>query len=103
MTVHLLSSSIPSEATLTSGHRADRLTRREREVWLLVASGLNNAEIADRLFVSVPTVKTHVAQLLRKTATRDRVQLAVLAWSRGVMAGSADAALPRPRKALDQH
>lgn len=55
------------------------LTPREREVWQLVAAGLNNQEIGHRLFVSEATAKTHVGRLLAKLNARDRVQLVVLA------------------------
>jgi len=56
-----------------------------REVLRLVAIGLTNREICDRLWVSMPTVKTHVSHLLAKTGSRDRVQLVLLALRSGVV------------------
>ena len=56
------------------------MTEREREVWLAIARGLTNAEIAGELFVSEATVKTHVGHILAKTGMRDRVALVVLAY-----------------------
>jgi DNA-binding NarL/FixJ family response regulator len=59
--------------------RASTLTKREAEVLAQMADGLNNAEIARRLFIGEGTVKTHVARILAKLAVRDRLQAAVYA------------------------
>ncbi|MET0417084.1 MAG: response regulator transcription factor [Actinoplanes sp.] len=61
------------------------LTEREVEVLTLVARGLSNAEIAQQLFVSPATAKTHVARLLMKLDARDRAQLIVVAYESGLI------------------
>ncbi|GAB3877985.1 response regulator [Terrabacter terrigena] len=66
--------------------RTAALTDREREVWVAIARGLTNSEIAEALFVSETTVKTHVGHILAKTGVRDRVALVVLAYQTGAVA-----------------
>jgi len=63
----------------------DELTDREREVMALVASGLSNEQIADRLVVSPATAKTHVSRAMVKLSARDRAQLVVLAYESGLV------------------
>ncbi|MDN5633312.1 response regulator [Bifidobacterium mongoliense] len=58
----------------------DELTAREREVLIEIAHGLSNQEIAEQLFIGLPTVKTHVAHILAKINARDRVQAVVFAY-----------------------
>jgi DNA-binding NarL/FixJ family response regulator len=82
------------------------LTHREREVMALVAAGLSNIEIADRLVISPATAKTHVSRAMVKLHAHDRAQLAVLAYQTGlVFAGGARAAAAAHRITgrLDAH
>ncbi len=69
----------------TRGPELDDLTDREREVMALVAEGLSNEEIAERLFVSPATAKTHVSRAMIKLNARDRAQLVVFAYESGLV------------------
>ncbi len=63
----------------------EALTARERDVLAEVGQGLNNAEIAERLFISPLTAKTHVSRVMTKLAARDRAQLVVIAYETGLL------------------
>ena len=76
----------PPGSPSRTGHITQLLTERECEVLGLVATGLSNAEIADRLCISPATAKTHVAHLLTKLDARDRVQLVIIAYQAGLAA-----------------
>ncbi|MEU9187601.1 LuxR C-terminal-related transcriptional regulator [Streptomyces sp. NPDC048484] len=61
------------------------LTHREREIMTLVATGLSNAEIGERLGLALGTVKVHVSAVLNKLSCRDRVQATILAYESGLI------------------
>jgi DNA-binding NarL/FixJ family response regulator len=90
----LLSPSVTRQLLLEFATRAkepqasaglDELTEREREIVALVAEGLSNQEIAQRLYVSPATAKTHVSRAMTKLGARDRAQLVVMAYESGLV------------------
>lgn len=70
---------------LSGSDPLDRLTLREREVFDLLAHGLNNAQIAEKFVLSEATVRTHVTSVLDKLRLRDRTQVMVFALKRGLV------------------
>ncbi|MFF0751365.1 response regulator [Streptomyces sp. NPDC004267] len=78
-------------ATPPAPSHADGLTPREREVWRLIATGLDNTEIADRLGVSASTVKNHITGLFAKLSVRDRAQAVIAAYETGLVAARREA------------
>lgn len=78
--------SFASRGPAASVHpRLGDLTAREREVLVLVGEGLNNDEVASRLFISPATARTHVGRVLMKLGARDRAQLVVIAYQSGLV------------------
>jgi DNA-binding NarL/FixJ family response regulator len=77
---------LPVAQTGVAHPELSSLTPREREVLMAVARGLSNAEIAEELVLSEATVKTHVGRILAKLGLRDRVQIVIYAYDRGLIA-----------------
>jgi DNA-binding NarL/FixJ family response regulator len=73
------------DAVVVPGPELAALTDREREVLALVGRGLSNAEVAERLYVSPATAKTHVSHIMTKLYARDRAQLVVTAYESGLV------------------
>ena len=82
----VLNTATPASHIVNNANSAiPELTDREREVIIEIAHGLSNQEIANKLFISLPTVKTHVAHILGKINARDRVQAVVFAYENGLV------------------
>ncbi|HEX8343203.1 MAG TPA: response regulator transcription factor [Actinoplanes sp.] len=94
ITRHLIEEFVrrPEAGGRTAPPALTALTAREAEVLTLVARGLSNAEIAERLYVSPATAKTHVARLLMKLDARDRAQLIIIAYESGLVTPQTPAA-----------
>ncbi|MFD0274057.1 response regulator [Kitasatospora sp. NPDC127111] len=81
----------PAAVPERSPRPAEGITEREREVLTLVGRGRSNSEIAEDLFITVATAKSHVSRLLTKLGARDRVQLVITAYEMGLVTP-----VPRP-------
>lgn len=86
ITRRLISEFVSRPADVLPDADLDQLTNREREVVALVAHGLSNDEIAERMVLSPMTAKTHVSRAMTKLGARDRAQLVVLAYQSGLVA-----------------
>ncbi len=85
ITRRLIEDFVSRPITPVDDPRLEQLTGREREVLTAVAKGLSNAELAEELFMSHATAKTHVSHLLTKFTARDRAQLVVIAYETGLI------------------
>jgi DNA-binding NarL/FixJ family response regulator len=84
----------PAGPTPAAGKLLAALTDREREVLALVATGLSNEEVANRLYLSPLTAKTHVSRIMTKLSARDRAQLVVLGYETGLVTPGQQMQLP---------
>ena len=75
----------PTQVAGDTPHRLTTLTPREREIMGLIATGLSNDEIAERLYISAVTAKTHANRAMAKLGARDRAQLVVIAYETGMV------------------
>ncbi len=87
ITARLLSAFADTHAGVPPAPPIEPLTSREEEILILVAQGRTNSEIADQLYISISTVKTHLASLMRKLGARNRVEIAMWAYETGRMHG----------------
>jgi DNA-binding NarL/FixJ family response regulator len=76
-------SNVPAAPVVATPFWADRLSGREVEVLQCIAAGLSTTEIAQTLFISTATVKSHVARLIANVEVRDRLQLVIAAYRSG--------------------
>ena len=81
----------PAAPELPTPQSLDELTPREREVLVLLARGLSNTEICDKLVISEATTKTHVARIFQKLELRDRAQAVIYAYEHGIVTPGATA------------
>jgi DNA-binding NarL/FixJ family response regulator len=96
ITRRLIERFTPHDEAKKALHRdLSELTAREVDVLRLLAAGLTNAEVADRLTLSSTTVKTHVTRILAKLGLRDRVQAVIAAYETGLIAPGGNAGLSR--------
>ena len=85
ITARLLDNIIDPNGAVSAAQPVDALTEREEEVLQAVARGRTNQELSDELFISLSTVKTHVASLMNKLGARNRVEIAIWAYETGRM------------------